>query len=59
MLSVFILLSGVVWLMWWLGFKFSVVVWVGMIVVVGFVVEFGLLMMVYLDIVWWDREVEC
>ena len=58
MLSVPISLSGAVWLMWWLGFKLSVAVWVGMIAVAGLAVELGLLMMVYLDIAWRDREAE-
>ncbi|MBO6754308.1 MAG: efflux RND transporter permease subunit, partial [Spongiibacter sp.] len=58
MLSVPFSLSGAVWLMWWLDFNLSVAVWVGMIAVAGLAVELGLLMMVYLDIAWRDREVE-
>ncbi|HBS15741.1 MAG TPA: CusA/CzcA family heavy metal efflux RND transporter, partial [Alcanivorax sp.] len=58
MLSVPISLSGAVWLMWWLDFNLSVAVWVGMIAVAGLAVELGLLMMVYLDIAWRDREAE-
>ncbi len=58
MLSVPFSLSGAVWLLWWLGFKLSVAVWVGMIAVAGLAVELGLLMMVYLDIAWRDREAE-
>tara|TARA_R110002110_G_scaffold408762_1_gene630591 strand:- start:3059 stop:5332 length:2274 start_codon:yes stop_codon:yes gene_type:complete len=58
MLSVPISLSGAVWLMWWLDFNLSVAVWVGMIAVAGLAVELGLLMMVYLDIAWRDREME-
>ncbi len=46
------------WLLWWLDFKLSVAVWVGMIAVAGLAVELGLLMMVYLDIAWRDRELE-
>ncbi len=58
MLSVPFSLSGAVWLLWWLDFKLSVAVWVGMIAVAGLAVELGLLMMVYLDIAWRDREAE-
>ena len=58
MLSVPISLSGAVWLMWWLDFNLSVAVWVGMIAVAGLAVELRLLMMVYLDIAWRDREAE-
>lgn len=55
MLSVPFSLSGAIWLLWWLDFKLSVAVWVGMIAVAGLAVELGLLMMVYLDIAWRDR----
>lgn len=55
MLSVPFSLVGAVWLIWVLGFKLSVAVWVGMIAVAGLAVELGLLMMVYLDIAWRDR----
>ena len=58
MLSVPFSLSGAVWLLWWLDFKLSVAVWVGMIAVAGLAVELGLLMMVYLDIAWRDRIAE-
>ncbi len=55
MLSVPFSLSGAVWLLWWLEFKLSVAVWVGMIAVAGLAVELGLLMMVYLDLAWRER----
>ncbi|WP_297185216.1 CusA/CzcA family heavy metal efflux RND transporter [uncultured Porticoccus sp.] len=58
MLSVPFSLSGAIWLLWWLDFKLSIAVWVGMIAVAGLAVELGLLMMVYLDIAWRDRQIE-
>ena len=56
MLSVPFSLSGAIWLLWLLDFKLSVAVWVGMIAVAGLAVELGLLMMVYLDIAWRERQ---
>jgi copper/silver efflux system protein len=50
MMSVPFSISGSIWLLWFLEFKLSVAVWVGMIAVAGLAVELGLLMMVYLDI---------
>jgi Cu(I)/Ag(I) efflux system membrane protein CusA/SilA len=57
MLSVPFSLTGAVWLLWWLGYNLSVAVWVGMIAVAGLAVELGLLMMVYLDMAYREREV--
>ena len=49
-------LVGSAWLVWALGYKLSVAVAVGMIAVAGLAVELGLLMMLYLDIAWRQRE---
>lgn len=56
LLSVPFSLVGALWLLWWLDYKLSVAVWVGMIAVAGLAVELGLLMMVYLDLAYKDRE---
>ena len=45
-------LIGSIWLLWFLQYKLSVAVAVGMIAVAGLAVELGLLMMLYLDIAW-------
>jgi Cu(I)/Ag(I) efflux system membrane protein CusA/SilA len=45
-------LIGAVWLLYFLDYKLSVAVAVGMIAVAGLAVELGLLMMLYLDIAW-------
>tara|TARA_R110002049_G_C9178700_1_gene563493 strand:- start:7304 stop:10471 length:3168 start_codon:yes stop_codon:yes gene_type:complete len=45
-------LVGSIWLLAILDYKLSVAVAVGMIAVAGLAVEFGLLMMLYLDIAW-------
>ncbi|MAA73248.1 MAG: CusA/CzcA family heavy metal efflux RND transporter [Salinisphaeraceae bacterium] len=45
-------LVGAVWLLWFLEYKLSVAVTVGIIAVAGLAVELGLLMMLYLDIAW-------
>jgi len=42
-------LLGSVWLIYLLGFKLSVAVWVGMIAMAGLAAEMGLLMLFYLD----------
>jgi len=49
-------LIGSVWLIWFLGYKLSVAVAVGMIAVAGLAVELGVLMMLYLDIAWRDHR---
>ncbi len=51
-------LVGAVWLLYFLGYKLSVAVAVGMIAVAGLAVELGLLMMLYLDIAWRRRKAE-
>ena len=42
-------LVGSVWLMYWLGFNFSIAVGVGLIALAGIAVETGVIMIVYLD----------
>lgn len=45
-------LVGSLWLMYWLGFDFSVAVGVGCIALAGVAVETGVIMLVYLDHAW-------
>jgi len=45
-------LVGSVWLMYWLGFNFSIAVGVGVIALAGVAVETGVIMIVYLDQAW-------
>jgi Cu(I)/Ag(I) efflux system membrane protein CusA/SilA len=49
MLSVPFSLVGGFWLMWWLGFNFSVAVAVGFIALAGVAAETGVIMLIYLD----------
>jgi Cu(I)/Ag(I) efflux system membrane protein CusA/SilA len=49
MLSVPFSLVGGFWLMWWLGFNFSVAVVVGFIALAGVAAETGVVMLIYLD----------
>ena len=49
MLSVPFALAGGMWLMWWLGFNFSVAVAVGFIALAGVAAETGVVMLIYLD----------
>lgn len=46
--SVLFVLVGGIWLLWWMGFYFFVVMGIGFIVFVGVVVEFGVVMLMYL-----------
>ena len=48
MLSVAYAMTGGVILQWWLGYNFSVAVWVGYIALYGVVVHTGVVMVVYL-----------
>jgi Cu(I)/Ag(I) efflux system membrane protein CusA/SilA len=50
-------LTGAVWLLVLLDYNLSVAVWVGMIAVAGLAIELGLLMMLYLDIAYRERQV--
>ena len=58
MLALPFCLTGAVWLLSWLGYNLSVAVWVGLIAVAGLAIELGLLMMLYLDIAYRERQVE-
>jgi Cu(I)/Ag(I) efflux system membrane protein CusA/SilA len=49
MLSLPFSLVGGLWLMWWLGFNFSVAVAVGFIALAGVAAETGVIMLIYLD----------
>jgi len=49
LLSVPFALVGGLWLMWWLGFNFSVAVAVGFIALAGVAAETGVVMLIYLD----------
>ena len=49
MLSVPFALVGGSWLMWWLGYNFSVAVAVGFIALAGVAAETGVVMLIYLD----------
>ena len=48
MLSVVYAMTGGVMLQWWLGYNFSVAVWVGYIALYGIAVQTGIVMVVYL-----------
>src|SRR5207248_7142596 len=48
MLSVVYAMTGGVILQWWLGYNFSVAVWVGYIALYGVAVQTGVVMVVYL-----------
>jgi Cu(I)/Ag(I) efflux system membrane protein CusA/SilA len=49
MLSVPFSLDGGLWLMWWMGFNFSVAVAVGFIALAGVAAETGVVMLIYLE----------
>jgi len=51
-------LVGAVWLLYLLGYNWSVAVWVGLIALAGLDAETGVVMLLYLDIAWerWQRE---
>ena len=49
MLSLPFSLVGGLWLMWWMGFNFSVAVAVGFISLAGVAAETGVIMLIYLD----------
>jgi len=57
MLALPFCLTGAVWLLWWLDYNLSVAVWVGMIAVAGLAIELGLLMMLYLDLAYRERDI--
>ncbi|WP_296201307.1 efflux RND transporter permease subunit, partial [uncultured Hyphomicrobium sp.] len=56
MLSLPFALVGGLWLMWWMGFNFSVAVAVGFIALAGVAAETGVIMLIYLDHALADRQ---
>ena len=58
MLSLPFALVGGIWLMWWLGFNFSVAVAVGFIALAGVAAETGVIMLIYLDHAMKEIQVE-
>ncbi|MDR1368316.1 MAG: efflux RND transporter permease subunit [Candidatus Accumulibacter sp.] len=59
MLSVPFSLVGGVWMMWALGYNFSVAVAVGFIALAGVAAETGIVMLIYLDAAWKNAREEC
>jgi Cu(I)/Ag(I) efflux system membrane protein CusA/SilA len=59
MLSVPFGLVGGVWLMWLLGYHFSVAVAVGFIALAGVAAETGVVMLIYLDHAWQAARARC
>lgn len=55
MLSVPFSLIGAFWLIWLLGYKFSVATWVGILALAGLDAEMGVVMLLYLTNAWRDR----
>lgn len=51
-------LVGGVWLMYWLGFNFSIAVGVGFIALAGVAIETGVIMLVYLNQAWQQASLE-
>jgi Cu(I)/Ag(I) efflux system membrane protein CusA/SilA len=51
-------LIGAVWVVWLLGYNWSIAVWVGIIALAGLDAETGAVMLLYLDLAWekWSRE---
>ena len=51
-------LVGSIWLMSWLGYNWSIAVWVGVIALAGLAAETGVVMLLYLDIAYedWKRK---
>jgi len=45
-------LVGAIWMIWFLGYNWSVAVWVGLIALAGLDAETGVVMLLYLDIAW-------
>jgi Cu(I)/Ag(I) efflux system membrane protein CusA/SilA len=52
-------LTGGVFLQWWLGYNFSVAVWVGYIALFGTAIQTGVVMVVYLDEAVKKKLLEC
>ena len=51
-------LVGSIWLMHWLGYNWSIAVWVGLIALAGLAAETGVVMLLYLDLAFedWRRQ---
>jgi copper/silver efflux system protein len=49
-------LVGAVWLLWLLDYNMSVAVWVGLIALAGLDAETGIVMLLYLDLAWKERQ---
>ncbi|MBU2534149.1 MAG: CusA/CzcA family heavy metal efflux RND transporter, partial [Alphaproteobacteria bacterium] len=56
MLSLPFALVGGLWLMWWMGFNLSVAVAVGFIALAGVAAETGVIMLIYLDHAWQEKQ---
>jgi copper/silver efflux system protein len=56
MLAVPFSLVGAVWLLWLLDYNMSVAVWVGLIALAGLDAETGIVMLLYLDLAWRERQ---
>ena len=59
MLSVPFALVGGVWLLWLLNYNLSVAVAVGFIALAGVAAETGVVMLIYLDRAWQERQARC
>ncbi|MFC0445820.1 efflux RND transporter permease subunit [Pseudidiomarina halophila] len=49
-------LTGSLWFIWWLDYNLSIAVMVGMIALAGVAAEFGVVMLLYLNNAWKDRQ---
>ncbi len=58
LLSVPFALVGGIWLMWWLNYAWSVAVVVGFIALAGVAAETGVIMLIYLEHAWRERQLE-
>ena len=49
---------GAIWLLYWLGYNWSIAVWVGLIALAGLDAETGVVMLLYLDLAWerWTKQ---
>ena len=59
LLSVPFALVGGIWLLWWLGYAWSVAVAVGFIALAGVAAETGVVMLVYLEHSWAQMQQSC
>ena len=59
LLSVPFALVGGIWLLWWLGYAWSVAVAVGFIALAGVAAETGVVMLVYLEHSWAQMQERC